>query len=366
VIGACTAYFLSRRGADVIVVESTGVANAASGRAGGFLAYDWCAGSAMDELARRSFALHALLPGAVEGDWGYRRMTAYGGFVAPDSHVRRHTPAELDWLADGVVIGSRLGTTETTAIVHPRLFTTGMMRAAQAQGTELRMGQVTGLVTRSTGSIVEGVEVEGEAIKADAVVIAMGPWSILAARWLRLPPVFGELSPSIVFDTGTAVPAHALFLEYQMEDTGNVVTVEVFPRADGSTLVTALSSETPVPMDPADVGPEPDSIKRLERICQRVSPAFERAKIIARQACFRPITQDYMPIIGRVPGAERAYVATGHNVWGILNGPATGEAMSELILDGAAHSIDVSALDPIRLRPLDPSRVRSTVNSVAQ
>jgi glycine/D-amino acid oxidase-like deaminating enzyme len=34
VIGACTAYFLSRRGVDVIVVERTGVAAAASGKAG--------------------------------------------------------------------------------------------------------------------------------------------------------------------------------------------------------------------------------------------------------------------------------------------------------------------------------------------
>ena len=38
VIGACTAYFLSRRGIDVIVVERTEVAAAASGKAGGFLA----------------------------------------------------------------------------------------------------------------------------------------------------------------------------------------------------------------------------------------------------------------------------------------------------------------------------------------
>ena len=37
VIGACAAYFLSRRGIDVTVVERTDVAAAASGKAGGFL-----------------------------------------------------------------------------------------------------------------------------------------------------------------------------------------------------------------------------------------------------------------------------------------------------------------------------------------
>ena len=48
VISACTAYFLKRRGVEVIVVERTEVANAASGKAGGFLALDWCAGTPLD------------------------------------------------------------------------------------------------------------------------------------------------------------------------------------------------------------------------------------------------------------------------------------------------------------------------------
>jgi Transcription elongation factor, GreA/GreB, C-term len=39
------------------------------------------------------------------------------GEGVPDA--RRHIPAALDWLADGVIIDSRLGTPETTAIVHP-------------------------------------------------------------------------------------------------------------------------------------------------------------------------------------------------------------------------------------------------------
>lgn len=43
VIGACAAYFLSLRQVEVVVVERTGVACAASGKSGGFLALDWCA-----------------------------------------------------------------------------------------------------------------------------------------------------------------------------------------------------------------------------------------------------------------------------------------------------------------------------------
>jgi glycine/D-amino acid oxidase-like deaminating enzyme len=67
-----------------------------------------------------------------------------------------------------------------------------------------------------------------------------------------------------------------------------------------------------------------------------------------------------------VPGVEGAYIATGHSVWGILNAPATGEALAELILDSAARTIDLAPFDPGRLRPLDPARLRSRRASSAR
>jgi glycine/D-amino acid oxidase-like deaminating enzyme len=352
VIGACTAYFLSRRGIDVIVVERTEVAAAASGKAGGFLALDWCAGSPLDALARRSFGLHAALPGEIAGDWGYRRMTTYSGFVVPGRDARRHLPAKLNWLSDGVVITSRLGTPETTAIVHPRAFTAAMMSAALGHGAELRHGRVTGIVRTADGSTVKGVGVDGGVVESDAVVVAMGPWSVMAAEWLALPLVSGHRSPSLVYDTGADVPAEALFLEYQ-EESGDVVSVEVFPRANGNTLITAFSDKAPLALDPAVVTPKRGEIDRLQAICERLSPRFHAQKIMARQSCFRPVTQDGLPLIGKVPQIDGAYVATGHNVWGILNAPATGEALAELIADGLARSTDLRPFDPIRLPLLD-------------
>ena len=350
VIGACTAYFLRRCGVDVTVVERAEVAVAASGKAGGFLARDWCAGSPLDALARRSFALHAHLPDEIAGDWGYRRMSAYGGYVGRDD-----TPSALGWLANGVVIAHRLGTPETTAIVHPKKFTAAMMDAAIAQGAELRHGCVTGLVR--DGTAATGVEINGGVLEADAVVIAMGPWSVLASQWMQLPAVYGQRSPSVVYDLGADVPADALFLD--IEDGGSTVAIEVFPRTDGSTHVTAFSDIAPLPLDPAVVTPDSDAIARLETISERLSPRFRAGKIIARQACFRPVTEDSLPLIGRVPDSQGLYVATGHNVWGILNAPATGEALAELIADGTARSVELAPFDPGRLPPLDPSQLHA-------
>src|SRR3954447_14895643 len=78
VIGACIAYFLSLRQVEVVLVERTGVACAASGKSGGFLALDWCDSTPLRQLARRSFALHDELAGRLNGErWGYRRLETW-------------------------------------------------------------------------------------------------------------------------------------------------------------------------------------------------------------------------------------------------------------------------------------------------
>src|SRR5438067_2831268 len=102
VIGAATAYFLSLRGVKATVIERTGLACAASGKAGGFLALDWCDGTKLQPLARRSFALHAELPQRIGGDWGYRRLATLGGYI--DSRQRARNPGNAGWLSDRVTV----------------------------------------------------------------------------------------------------------------------------------------------------------------------------------------------------------------------------------------------------------------------
>ncbi|MBX6323630.1 MAG: FAD-binding oxidoreductase [Rhodospirillaceae bacterium] len=354
VIGAAIACFLARRGAEAVVVERTGLACAASGKAGGFLALDWCDGTPIEALARRSFALHAALAAELGGDWGWRRLATFGGIAGAPN---RSGGGGLDWLSPAVTLTRRLGAPETTAQVHPAAFTAALMRAAEERGAELRPGRVTGLLRRPGRDRVAGVTVEDGTVEGDAVVIAMGPWSVLAARWLPLPPVFGLKGHSLVFETGDRVSADALFLEAREAD-GTAQSPEVFPRPDGTTYVCAVSSDAPLPADPAAVAPDPGAIERLQALCSALSPLLAGAPVLARQACYRPVTQDGLPFIGPVPGVEGAYVATGHGPWGILNAPATGEAMAELILDGVARTVDLAPFDPARLPPLDPRRLR--------
>ena len=348
VIGAAIAYFLSLNKADVVVIERTGVACAASGKSGGFLALDWCDGSPLAQLARRSFELHAELASAFEGKWGYRRLETLSVVASarrPVSVASRLAPPE--WLARDAIVHQRLGTTATTAQVHPAQFTRGMLDAAIERGARLRAGCVTGLARSADGSRVSGVFVDGELIEGDAVVIAMGPWSALASQWLPLPMVYGLKGHSVILRNPMPISPHALFVECEGMD-GSVDTPEVFPRPDGTVYVCGLSSTAPLPPDPAELTSDAEAQARLRAMIRTFAPALADAPVVAEQACYRPVTRDGLPLMGRVPEVAGAYLATGHSVWGMLNAPATGEAMAELVLEGDAMTVDIAAFDPAR------------------
>ena len=342
IVGASIAYYLNRRGVASVLVERCGLACAASGKGGGFLAAGWCDGTPVERLARRSFDLHARLPAELEGEWGYRRLDTFGGSLRAG---RRSGGGGRGWLGEAVALDGRLGSTADTAQVHPGRLAAALMRAAE--GAELRRGEVTGILRGPAGDRVAGITVDGEPVAGDAVVIAMGPWSRLARRWLPLPEVYALKGHSLLFDTGAALPPEALFLEHRDPD-GEACAPEIFPRADGTTYIAAINSQAPLPLDPAQVAPDPGALERLHDIAAAASPVLARSRVLARQACYRPITQDGLPLIGPVPGLAGAYVATGHGVWGILNAPATGEAMAELILDGHADTVSLAAFDPAR------------------
>ncbi|HTO12173.1 MAG TPA: FAD-dependent oxidoreductase [Candidatus Binatia bacterium] len=345
VVGACVAYFLARRGVAVTVVERTAVACGASGKSGGFLALDWCDDSPLGPLARASFALHAGLARALKTDYGYRRMDTFMVAAREQGTVpggHRVTPPA--WIDGAGIMRAALGTTETTAQVHPAQFTTALIEGAQAHGATLRMSVVEDLVQRDGAA--RGVRIDGETLEGDTVVLAMGPWTGRLATPLRLPRVHGLKGYSVTLDA-PGIPAHALFLDYRTAD-GRHLEPEVFPRPDGTVYVCGMRDHQPLPESAEGVEVSDAACDVLAGALFRVSATLAGSRITRRQACFRPVTEDGIPLIGRVPGVTGAYVATGHGPWGMLNAPATGLALAELVADGAPKLLD--------LRPFDPAR----------
>ena len=345
VVGASLAYFLARRGIGVTVVERTGVACAASGKSGGFLALDWCDDSPLGPLARASFALHAELARELGTDYGYRRLDTYMLAAREQGSVAGgHRVPPPAWLDGAGAVRAELGSPETTAQVHPAQFTSALMDGARAHGATLRMGVVEDLVQRD--GTVRGVRIDGQTLHGDAVVLALGPWTGRLKSRLPLPRVYGLKGYSVTLDA-REVPAHALFVDYRTAD-GRHLEPEIFPRPDGTVYVCGMRDHQPLPESAEGVSVDPAACDVLAGAAARVSSTLAAAAITRRQACYRPVTDDGLPLIGRVPGVRGAYVATGHGPWGMLNAPATGLALAELIADGAAKLLD--------LRPFDPAR----------
>lgn len=352
VIGAATAYALSSRDVDVVIVERWRVGGAASGKSGGFLALDWCDGTPVEALARRSFELHAVWADMLGNPYGWRRVDTFGAAVSMRRTLGGARGSGADWLADDAVHRQPLGDRTTTAQLDPHAFTMALVDAAVANGATLRTANVAGLARSATDDRVRAVKLAaGSEIACDAAVLALGPWSPLAHEWLDMPPVYGLKGHSLVFRPAKPLPPEAIFAQIEDRD-GDVLTPEIVPRANGTVYACGLSGDDPLPVDPSAVGPEPGACERLRAAVVRLVPSLADAEIIAEQACYRPITGDGLPLIGPAAQSDGAFIATGHSVWGMLNAPGTGEALAELITTGATSHVDLAPFRPDRLQAM--------------
>ena len=349
VIGAACAYFLSKRGAKVTVVEQVAVASAASGKSGGFLARDWCDGQAQSALARVSFELHHRLAEELDGDYGFRPVTTRLAICSQRRDVTpyRRVPSPA-WLEGGAAIAETLGNEASTAQIDPARFTRALIDAATMHGARLQIARVEELLTKDSGRRVCGVIADGEALSADKVIVAMGPWSQAFAAQLSLPPILGLKGYSVVLRPEAELPPEALFIEYESE-TGERSSPELVTRADGSVYLCGIGDEEPVPSDPRQVSIDDNACDELARRARHIAPVLQSAPVTHRQACYRPICADAMPIMGACEPLDGVYIATGHNCWGMLNAPASGLAMSELVLDGAPKCVDLAPFHPHRV-----------------
>ncbi len=85
----------------------------------------------------------------------------------------------------------------------------------------------------------------------------------------------------------------------------------------------------------------------LRRMARSMVPALRYAEVVSAWAGLRPGSPDSHPIIGRLPGKENVYAASGHFRNGILLGPITGKLIAQLIAKGRTE---------MPLEPFSPSR----------
>ena len=349
IIGCSTAYYLTKLGhKNVTVVEAVEVAHAASGRAGGFLALDWCDGGVTGELARRSYQIHETLQAELGVECGYRKMNTVSLELDTSVGKNKQRPcAAPEWVDGGVKSSEVIGTTKTTAQVHPKLLTKALMAAAERAGARLVQGRV--IAGKTVKSDVAGVRTEdGRFIEADVVILCLGPWTNQGLAWFNCDQkvVTGTRAHSItiMLEGESSIDNTALFLACKGDP-------EVYPRPDNTVYVcgSTAAEHAPLPDNPADVILDQSACDDIKSLAGQVCQELRRAGRFTPSACYLPHSEDGVPILGQVPGVGGLYMAGGHSCWGILQGPATGEAMAELVITGASQHLDLAHFDPARL-----------------
>ena len=348
ITGVTTGYFLAKRGVACTLVDPVGIAPAASGKAGGFLALDWNDSSPVGPLARKSFTLHEELARALgETTVDYRRLTCQAVTCTGGAQKRA---AGVEWADLGVLRSLPMGDESTIAQVHPKKLCDALWaEAARLAGSMLVRGYAEAVERDEQSGAVCAVRVGGESVAADCVVLAMGPWS---PTWFGLPQAYGTKYHSLLMRPDRTLSQCVFFdctgptLASLLHDLGDP---EAYPRPDGTVYCTGFPNPPVVVRErPGEVEVRAEVAVRLEAAMRQLSSELQAAPVEVQQACHLPTFADGVPVIGAVPGVPGAFVASGGGCWGILCGPATGLALSELLLDGAAASVDLTPFSPQR------------------
>ncbi|MGZ3145730.1 NAD(P)/FAD-dependent oxidoreductase [Lentzea chajnantorensis] len=252
------------------------------------------------------------------------RLAAAGQPVAHSvlstSDLREQLPQASAALTAGVRIDGQ-------RFVDPGAFVRALGRAVVARGATIRSGEVTG--------VRPGVSVQtsdGTAISADAVVLATGAWlPALAARAGVRTQVRAGRGYSFTVPVSESVRGPIYLPE---------VRVACTPYRDGLRVAGTMEFRDPdAPLDKA----------RVDAIIASTRPLLDGVRWEDRTDVWvgpRPVTPDGRAVIGatRVPGV---YVAGGHGMWGLAQGPVTGRLLAEQITTGK---------QPAALREFDPLR----------
>ncbi len=247
------------------------------------------------------------------------------------------TPEDAERMVPGIerdgLVGATFGPDD--GIADPSGLTQGYAAAARLAGAELELGVEVAAV-RTAGGRVAGVDTATGHIAAPVVVNAAGPWAglLAATAGIELPL---EPIPRHVLVTGPfpGVPARRTLLI-------DAETSFYLHREGGGVL---MGMGSPRERASFDLAPDETFVaEELLPTAVRVFPPLEEAAIEHSWVGLYEMTPDRHPILGEVPGVGGLYLANGFSGHGFQHAPVVGKLLAEMIVDGAARSVDVSSL----------------------
>lgn len=352
--GASLAFHLTRRGLRVLVLERGTIAGGATGRSSGFVRmhYD------LEVESRLAWASYPYFR-----DWDERVGAGDCGFVRTGfvqlvpvpladnlrANVAMHQrigipshvvgPEEVARLVPGLVTDDIVVAAHepVSGYADPTGTASGFLAAARDQGARLIQGCRVGSVAVD-GDRVTGVETDRGRFSAPVVVDAAGAWAAELARTVGLDlPVQAWRHDTAYFGLPDS---RTTDFPIVIDDINNV-----YFRPEGRELMlVGLEAGNEVggsPDRPMAAFRQETVEEMVARVCARV-PWMAGGTFRTAHGGQDGITPDQRAIIDQA-GPDGFYLACGFSGTGFKTAPAIGACLSELIVDGRATTVDISA-----------------------
>lgn len=353
VMGASTAYHLCLKGCqNVLLLEREPFfGSQATGRCAGGIRYQFST-----EINVRLSLLSLPMLDRFEEETGQpidRRRTGYLFLLTSQESLssfqetvamQRRLGVRTEWLTpeeiatrvphlnlDGVLAGTNHA---DDGLADPNSVVQGYVSGARRLGAKLLTDvEVTDIQVQDNK--IRGVMTNEGYVSAPYVVNAAGPWAGVVGKMAEVDIPIVPLRRQIAV-TGPLpeVPTDFPFvIDFDQ-------SLYFHPEGDG--LLTGMSNPNEkIGFDQA-VDPEWELI-HFDAAMKRL-PMLEQAGIASRWAGLYEVSPDAHPMLGRIPQVEGLYCIGGFSGHGFMHGPICGLLLAEEVLDGAAHTLDISSL----------------------
>jgi glycine/D-amino acid oxidase-like deaminating enzyme len=239
------------------------------------------------------------------------------------------------WLGPAVLAASLC---DLDAYSSPLLAGPALVRACRGAGA-LVVGQagVEAIEARAAGRF--RVRTAAGALACRRLVIAAGAWTGEVAAMLGVAlPVLVDVNMLSV--TEPAPP----FLPRIVTHIGGVLSLKQYPN--GTCLIGGGWQGRGGPEDGGRRELHYENLLHNMRVAAEVVPALAELRVVRAWSGFEAVAPDALPVVGRLPGHEDAFVLAGAR-GGYSQGPALGRSLAGLMLEGRS-SLPLQRFDPAR------------------
>ena len=357
IIGASIAYYGSKAGLDITVLEKNELASGTSSRCdGNILAIDKDPGFDSQMSLKSQQLVHELdkdleisfeyrNPGSIlvcENDaemeaanqWVSRQQAAGLDFKMLDRADLRN---ESKYFADDLYGGLECKTDST---VNPYMLTYSLFYSAEKQGAKVHTHtEVKNMTRDASGRFI--IETNNGTYSANKVVNAGGVWAPRLGEMMELDiPIFPRKGQLIVASRQQPVGLRKVMeFGYLISKFGGQRTVDpmtekygvalVFEPTEAQNFLIGSSRQ----FDGFNTKVDHEVIKYIAKRAVRFYPKIADMTVIRTYAGLRPWTEDHLPIISRVDHIPGYYIAAGHEGDGISLAAVTGKLIEEMLME---------------------------------